>query len=52
MIIEFRKNVPDKKINLELKKQIVDAFLQCNNPNSKAQAVQNLTAKIPIIRND
>jgi hypothetical protein len=36
MIIEFRKNVPDKKLNLDLKKHIIDAFLQCNNPDSKA----------------
>ena len=34
MIIEFRKNVPDKKMYLDLKKHIIETFLQCNNPDS------------------
>ena len=50
MIIEFRKSIPDNEVNLGLKKQIIESFLQCHNPDSKAQKNQKNGA--PIIRND
>ena len=50
MIIEFRKSIPDNEVNLGLKKQIIESFLQCHNPESKAQKNQKNGA--PIIRND
>jgi hypothetical protein len=47
MIVEFRKNVPDKKLNKELEKHIVESFLLCGTPQDKQRG------KIgPIIRND
>ena len=36
MIVEFRKTIPDKEINMHLKKQVMEAFLMCHNPESKA----------------
>ncbi len=36
MIIEFRKAVPDQDLNSSLKKQVIEAFLQVNDPKCKA----------------
>ena len=44
MIVEFRKKVPDKKINKEVQKHIIESFLICGNTQD---------GKIgPILRND
>ena len=50
MIIEFQKAIPDKEMDLKLKGQIIEAFLQLNRPESNAQKRQKNGA--PIIRND
>jgi len=50
MILEFQKAIPDKEMNLGLKKQVIEAFLQVNKPDSAAQKRQRNGA--PIIRND
>jgi hypothetical protein len=50
MIIEFNKAIPDKEMSLTLKKQVMEAFLQLNRPDSAAQKRQ--VNQAPIIRND
>mmetsp|Transcript_13312 Transcript_13312/g.22611 ORF Transcript_13312/g.22611 Transcript_13312/m.22611 type:complete len:299 (-) Transcript_13312:33-929(-) len=50
MIIEFKKRIPDKEMNMGLKRHITEAFLCCHNPKSKAQLQQE--NKALIIRND
>ena len=35
MIVEFRKNIPDKKLNKDLQKHVVEAFLICGTPQDK-----------------
>lgn len=44
MIVEFRKKIPDKKLNSDLQKHVIESFLLCGNPQD---------GKIgPILRND
>lgn len=33
MIIEFRKQMPDKNMNQDLEKHIIEGFLNCGAPN-------------------
>ena len=47
MIVEFRKQIPDKKMNEDNKKHVIESFLLCGNTSDRSKG------KIgPIIRND
>lgn len=47
MIVEFRKQVPDKKLHRELQKHAIEAFLLCGAPEEK-----NKGRVGPVLRND
>ena len=47
MIVEFRKKIPDKKLNKEMQKHIIESFLLCGHPQEKENGKVG-----PILRND
>jgi hypothetical protein len=44
MIVEFRKKIPDKKLNEDLQSHVIEAFLLCGNEKDGKVG--------PILRND
>lgn len=48
MIIEFRKQIPDKNLNIDLQKHVIEAFLMCGSaqPGKKENKIG------PVLRND
>ena len=49
MIVEFGRQIPDKGLNRELQKHVVEAFLLCGSPNPQDKARNKIG---PIIRNE
>lgn len=49
MIVEFRKQIPDKKLNKDQEKHVIEQFLLCGNPNPEDKKKGKIG---PIIRND
>jgi hypothetical protein len=49
MIVEFGKHIPDKQMDTEQQKHVIESFLLCGNPDP---ADNNRKRVGPIIRNE